>query len=112
MEKQNVDAFLAANASKFAPEHQNSIRQTLEGLDEAKFNLVQSFSFKSPSTMMIIAWFGGGFGIDRFMLGQTGLGIAKLLTLGGCYIWLIVDIFTAGKRTKEFNYQKFQELTR
>lgn len=112
MEKQQVDLFMATNGNKFAPEQQNTIRQTLEGLDEAKFNMLQSFNFKNPTTMMIIAWLGGSLGIDRFMLGQTGLGVAKLLTLGGCYIWLIVDIFTAGKRTKEFNYAKFQELTR
>ena len=30
--------------------------------------------------------------MDRFYLGYTGLGVAKLLTVGGCGIWAIIDL--------------------
>ena len=46
----------------------------------------------------------GTLGIDRFMLGETGIGILKLLTLGVCGVLTIVDWFTVQKRTKERNY--------
>jgi len=112
MEQQKVDMFMSTNADKFPAEQRNAIRQTLEGLDESKFNAVQGLDLKSPMTMMIIAWFGGSLGVDRFMLGDTGLGVAKLLTVGGCGIWALVDLFTAQSRTREFNFKKFQEATR
>ncbi|NUT46950.1 MAG: DUF1707 domain-containing protein [Saccharothrix sp.] len=31
------------------------------------------------------------FGIGRFYIGDTGIGIAQLLTCGGCGIWSLID---------------------
>jgi len=47
---------------------------------------------KSKTTTLIISILLGELGIDRFYLGYTGLGILKLLTVGGCGIWYIIDI--------------------
>lgn len=49
------------------------------------------FSDKEWLTTVLISWFVGVFGIDRFYLGYTGLGVAKLLTAGGCGIWALID---------------------
>ena len=34
----------------------------------------------------------GYLGVHRFYSGHTGIGIAQLLTLGGCGIWVLIDL--------------------
>ena len=44
------------------------------------------------------------------MIGDTGLGIGKLLTCGGIGIWALVDLFLIMGATREKNFSKFQQL--
>jgi len=40
---------------------------------------------------LILSILFGSLGVDRFMMGQIGLGILKLITFGGLGIWWLID---------------------
>lgn len=65
--------------------------------------LQAQISPKSKSTLILLSWLLGVVGVDRFYMGQTGLGVLKLITLGGCGLWALVDtvIYVVGDLPKD-----------
>jgi hypothetical protein len=108
MDTQKVDMFLMTNAKYFEGHQVPMIRTQLLEADEDKWILLQSMNLKDPTTSLIVSILGGQLGIDRFIIGDTGMGVGKLLTCGGMGIWAIVDWFLIMGRTREVNFETFQ----
>ena len=104
MTQDRVDMYIMTNQKYLPAEKIVFLKQKLLEADEQKFSLVSAVEFKDPTTILLVSIFLGTLGIDRFMLGETGMGILKLLTLGVCGILTIVDWFSVQKRARELNY--------
>ena len=103
--KQKVDMFMMANRENFPPERMGYIQERLMLLDENSLNNISLLQFKSPMTALLLSLFLGCYGVDRFYIGDTGMGVGKLLTLGGCGIWAIIDWFMIQGATREKNFE-------
>lgn len=104
MDQQKVDMYIMTNQKYFPAEKIMLIKERLLALDEQRFQMVSMIELKDPTTLLLILIFIGGLGIDRFMIGDTGMGILKLLTGGCCGVLTIIDWFTISKKTKELNF--------
>ncbi|MDR2086547.1 MAG: TM2 domain-containing protein [Dysgonamonadaceae bacterium] len=109
MDAQKVDMFIMSNNKFFDSFQLHAIKDQLINLPEEKWVRIQVLQFKDPTTTLIVSILAGSLGIDRFLIGDVGLGIGKLITCGGLSIWAIVDWFLIQAATKEKNMQTLQE---
>lgn len=105
MDTQKIDMFMMTNAKYFESHQLQTIRNLLLQTNESKWPNITSMQFKDPTTILIVSLLAGSLGIDRFMIGDTGIGIGKLLTCGGFGIWAIIDWFLIMGSTREKNLQ-------
>lgn len=110
MDAQKVDMFIMANAKYFESHQVPMIRERLITLDDSKWAVISTVQLKDPTTSLIVSLLAGSLGIDRFMIGDTGMGIGKLLTCGGFGIWAIVDWFMIQGATREKNFQRITQF--
>jgi len=110
MDSQKADMYLAVNAKYFEGHLIPMIHDMLMKADDSKYLMLQTLNLKDPTTILIASIFGGFLGIDRFLVGDTGLGVAKLLTCGGLGIWKIVDWFLIMERAREVNFENLQRV--
>ena len=110
MEQNKVDMYIMTNQKYFPAEKIMYIKEKLAAMDESKFSMISTIEMKDPTTILLVSIFLGGLGIDRFMLGDTRMGILKLLTCGVCGILTIIDWFTVSKKTKELNFNNIMTM--
>lgn len=111
MKEANVNTFMVAKGKYFNSSALPQIRQVLSRIPDDSLMSLEAVELKDPTTMLLISLFLGGLGVDRFMIGDTGMGILKLLTCGCCGILTIVDWFSIQNKTRSLNYNKFMAAT-
>ena len=103
--KKDIDSVVFYVKSYIPDEKVMSFRNTLTKSEASDLSFISMIPLKNPTTTLLFSIFLGGLGVDRFYIGDTGVGVAKLLlssfTLG---IWPLVDIFLCYKKAKELNY--------
>lgn len=94
-----MDALLLANMAKNGQLRADTMvrRADSQGYFPAK-EVPGVFSEKEWLTALLLSLFVGYLGVDRFYLGQAGLGVAKLLTAGGCGLWYLIDFILIAAR--------------
>jgi TM2 domain-containing membrane protein YozV len=97
---------------KYMPELQGEEQLTIARLmtemteeQAEQFSRVYRERRKNETTVLLttLLAFVGLAGINRFYLGQVGMGIAYLFTAGFCLIGTIVDIFNYRSLTSVYN---------
>jgi TM2 domain-containing membrane protein YozV len=110
MDAQKVDMFIMTNGKFFESHQVAQIRDRLISLDDSKWSFIQTLQFKDPTISLIVSLLGGSLGIDRFIIGDVGLGVGKLLTCGGLGIWTIIDWFLIMDATRQKNMEKILQV--
>ena len=90
------------------PEELMMLQHASAGLTEEQsrhFVGIYSSNRKDGQTLLLLALIGllGFAGIQRFIIGQVGMGVAYLLTAGFCGIGTIIDAVNANKMAFEYN---------
>ena len=106
MEQAMVYSFLNDNFKKFPKDKLQIIEQKLYMLPDEKYEVLRSVKLLKPGHVTLFSVFLGMFGVDRFILGDVGLGVLKLITHGFCGIFYIVDWFLVSKAAKEKNFRE------
>lgn len=90
------------------PQEYSYLQQATQGLNEQQlrtFLMIYSGKRKNPSDILLLTLLGFIWiaGVQRFVIGQIGMGILYLLTGGLCFIGTIVDLINHKQLTFEHN---------
>ena len=110
MKKEFVKSLYFQIKDKVEPHEAIALKDEFMTITDDGFTVLSSIPLKDPNITLILSIFLGHLGIDRFYVGDIGLGVAKLLlnyfTLG---LWWFIDIFFSYKKAKIYNASKIRE---
>jgi hypothetical protein len=109
MEVSQANQIIALNGNKLPMESIEMVRNKLLTMDYSVAS-IRMAQFKDPTLALILSVLVGSLGVDRFYIGDVGLGVGKLLTCGGAYIWWLIDLFMIQDATKRKNMELFMML--
>lgn len=104
-----ISSFIIENQKRFFPADLIQIKDVLQSMPDNQLMTLNGVNFKDPTISVVLSVLVGGLGVDRFYIGDTGLGILKLITGGGLGIWWLVDLFIISDKTKENNKEDLNE---
>lgn len=111
MIQENIRACLQTLSSKIPTETISLIKRRLENADDKVAEEIIFAKYDDPILILILSVFTGSLGIDRFLLGDVGLGVCKLLfgwlTLG---IWPLADIYFCYQKAKKRNLDRVMQI--
>jgi len=107
MNQDKIDYFMMSNAKYFPAEKLFDIQTKLLAIDDSQSSLLLAQTYKDPTMVLLLSVLLGAWGVDRFILDDTAMGVLKLLTGGLCGILTMIDWFSASKRAREYNYNTF-----
>ena len=102
--------FFVANGKKLPADKAAIIREKMAEIDASRYVTISSVELEDSTTMLLISIFFGGFGVDRFKMGKTGMGIIKLCTGGLCGILWLIDVIGISKKVKTYNYNELMRV--
>ncbi len=109
--EQQVEQLIAAYGERVPISCLSSLREMLQSTTMSYSEVQVVFmQMKDPIISLILSIIVGSLGIDRFYVGDIGLGIIKLITCGGLYIWWIVDMFLIMGKTRMRNYEQLTQV--
>jgi TM2 domain-containing membrane protein YozV len=97
------------------PDEMMYLHMLMEPMNDAQagmFAAIYRSRRKEPTMILLLTLVGflGIAGINRFVLGQTGMGVVYFLTVGFCGIGIIIDLINHKKLTSEYNQKQAFEV--
>lgn len=106
----NGPTYTIPKSDVFFIKYSNGTKEIINAIENKKpASNSSSAKGKSQIIALVLCILVGVLGIHRFYLGHIGIGIAQLLTLGGCGIWTLIDlimIITGDLKPKDGDYDE------